>query len=96
MYFVLCKQQQQGECSEVQFQLHCEGAALVGVLASLLVCLKLNQSRNISVTFGTRSSFLNTLKGHLWVIFPLKEVLFQRSEEIKHFVIACPRNAFLL
>lgn len=95
MYFVLCKDEQQGECTEVQFQLHHVGPALAGVLGNLLVCLKLNQSRNISVMFGVRLFFLN-IKVHLWVTFPLKVVLFQRSKEIQHFVVACPRNAFLL
>lgn len=52
MHFVLCKEKQQGECTEVQFQLHHVGAALMGMLGSLLVCLKVNQSRNIIVTFG--------------------------------------------
>lgn len=75
----------------MQLQLH-----HVGVLGSLLVCLKLNQSRNIGVVVGARPFFLNTVKGHLWVIFPLKVVLFQRGKEIQHFVFACPRNAFLL
>lgn len=53
MYFVLCKEEQQGKCTEVQFQLHHVGDALVGVLGSSLVCLKLNQS----VAFGIKLFF---------------------------------------
>lgn len=49
------------------------------------VCLKLNQSRNISVTFGTGPCSLNTPKGRLWVIFPLKRFSFR--EAVKHGIL---------
>lgn len=78
------------------FQLHDEGAASVGMREVCWkgVCLKLNQSRNVSVTPGTIPYSLNRPKGCLWVVFPLKEL--QKSNEMQHFVIAYPRNLFLL
>lgn len=49
------------------------------------VCLKLNQSRNLRMTFGTNPCSLNTPKGCLQVIFPLKRYFFR--EVMKHSLL---------